>query len=87
MPNPYSGGPNAVFLGFWPIDVPFLRAAARARPDVTFHVVGQTIDVPEPNIVSYGELPFRDTLPFVKHADVGLHTVVYRPASNRFATA
>jgi 2-beta-glucuronyltransferase len=81
VPNPYSGGPNAVFLGFWPADVAFLRAAARARPDVTFHVVGQTADVPEPNIVSYGELPFRDTLPFVKHADVGLHTVVYRPGA------
>ena len=68
-------------LGFRPADVAFLRAAARARPDVTFHVIGQTADVPEQNIVSYGELPFRDTLPFVKHADVGLHTVVYRPGA------
>lgn len=81
VPSPYSGGPNAVFLGFWPLDVVFLRAAARARPDVTFHVVGQTIDVPEQNIVSYGELPFRETLPYVKHADVGLHTVGYRPGA------
>jgi len=81
VPNPYSSAPNAVYLGFWPVDVAFLRAAARARPDVTFHVVGQTVDVPERNIVSYGELPFRDTLPFVKHADVGLHTVIYRPGA------
>ena len=30
-------------------------------------------------MVSYPEMPFRDTVPFVKHADVGLQTIAYRP--------
>ncbi len=80
-PNPYSSGPNAVFLGFYQPDLDFLCAAAEAHSEVTFHLVGQRLDLGLPNIVSYGEVPFRDTLGFVKHADIGLHTVAYRPGA------
>jgi 2-beta-glucuronyltransferase len=77
--TPYDSGPNVVFVGFWTIDREFLQVAARAHPDVTFHVIGQDAGVVEPNVVSYPEMPFRDTVPFVKHADVGLQTIAYRP--------
>jgi 2-beta-glucuronyltransferase len=87
VPSPYTSPLNAVFLGFYQPDVAFLRAAAQAHPEVTFHIVGQRIDLGEPNIISHGEVPFRDTLPFVKHADIGLHTVAYRPGAEALTDA
>jgi 2-beta-glucuronyltransferase len=41
--------------------------------------IGQRIEVAERNIVSYDEMPFRETLPFVQHADIGLHTIAHGP--------
>lgn len=80
FPNPYSSDRNALFLGFWPIDESFFRIAGREFPHVTFHIVGQ---VPRgeysPNVAFYPERRFEETLPFLQHADVGLHTVAYRP--------
>jgi 2-beta-glucuronyltransferase len=78
-PNPYSGGKNALFLGFWPLDDFFLREAAEQFPDVEFHVIGRLPKVRSANVVAHGELPFDETVPYVQHASMGLHTVAYQP--------
>jgi 2-beta-glucuronyltransferase len=78
-PTPYDRAQNGLFLGFWPIDEHFLVTAAAAFPDVGFHVVGQRTETTAPNVAAHGELPFRDTIPFVQHASIGLNTVAYRP--------
>jgi 2-beta-glucuronyltransferase len=72
--NPYPTGveTNAIFVGVAQLDVHSLVLAARALPSWTFHVIGP-LSVPRvPNIVSYGELPFLETVPYIIHADVGL---------------
>jgi 2-beta-glucuronyltransferase len=77
-PSPYEGGgPHAVFVGMGRLDAETLAMAARIRPDITFHLVGPWDgQVPEaPNIVFHGTMPFERTVPFVQHADVGLHFI------------
>lgn len=66
---------NCIFVGNSHLDADFVRNAATALPDVHFHVIGplrQTAHLP--NVHHYGEMPFRDTLPYIKYADVGLQT-------------
>jgi 2-beta-glucuronyltransferase len=74
--SPYkTSGPNAIFVGISHLDTNFLSIAAEERPDWNFHVVGPFRSLPErQNIVAWGELPFAATVPFIKHADVGLGT-------------
>jgi 2-beta-glucuronyltransferase len=80
-PSPYSAPVNALFLGFWPIDEHFLATVSAQFPDVEFHVVGSRPTTQAPNVVAHGELPFADTVPFVQHASIGLHTVARRPGA------
>lgn len=71
--NPYEGpGPHVVSVGSMLFD-PTVFAAAEQMPDVTFHVIGcgQTFAAP-PNVRIYDEMPFRQTLPYIKHATVGI---------------
>lgn len=72
--NPYSpGGTNAVFVGMSDLDGGFLRIAAGRFPDVTFNLVGPfRREIEMPNVVYRGKLPFRETVGFVKFADVAL---------------
>jgi len=80
--NPYepSDRPNVLFVGNSHFDHGFLEIAARLRPDLMFHVIGPIPGLPQaPNICAYGEMPFDQTVPYVRFADVGLQTVRYRP--------
>ena len=72
--QPYAPGTrNAVSVGAMLFDEQFFRIAAPAFPDVTFHVIGcgRTFDAPA-NVVLHDEMPFRDTLPWLRHATIGL---------------
>lgn len=74
-PSPYGDGLHAVSLGSMLFDPQFFVAASRAFPEVTFHVIGSGHGRhPDygPNVQVYGEMPHRQTLPYVKHANVGI---------------
>jgi 2-beta-glucuronyltransferase len=77
--NPYPPGetPNVVFVGNSMFDVEFLDAAASFFPDWSFHIIGPIPGLPEKaNVRAYGEIPFAETVPYVKYADIGLQNLV-----------
>lgn len=72
--SPYSAGTrNGIFVGNAYLDHQFIIKAAAECPDVCFHVIGKfpTL-VSADNIRCYGELPFEQTVPYIKFADIGL---------------
>ena len=73
--SPYKGGVNIVSVGNMLFDPRFFEVAAPAFPDVNFHVIGGgngARKLAAPNIAVYPETPFKDTLPYLKHADAGV---------------
>jgi 2-beta-glucuronyltransferase len=77
-PTPYSSKYNAVSVGSMAFDSEFFIQAAPQFPDVTFHVIGCGTRFRAPsNVKIYGEMRFKDTLPFVKYATFGI--APYRP--------
>ena len=79
--TPYTKpGPHAIFVGNSFLDTSFFSIATRLFPSWTFHLIGPFQNVPTaPNLIQYGELPFSETIPYVKFADVGLQTRSYSP--------
>jgi 2-beta-glucuronyltransferase len=76
-PTPYDQGHNACFVGVSHFDHNALRVLSDARRDWSFHILGPIRrKVRAPNVLYYGERPFAETVPYIKHADVGLETVV-----------
>lgn len=71
--SPYTTSRNIATVGSMLFDATFFSIAARALPDVHFHLIGTPgiEDVLE-NVTEYGRMPFRDTLPFLKHAAAGV---------------
>jgi 2-beta-glucuronyltransferase len=77
---------NLVFVGVSRFDHGFLEAAVAAHPDLAYHIIGPIDDLPQhPSVIAHGELPFRETVPFVRHASVGLHTLAWEPGGAVFA--
>ncbi len=74
-PSPYTRpGPHLVFVGNSHFDADFVERASRLFPAWSLHVIGPVGGFPErPNVVAYGELPFLETVPFIRHADIGLN--------------
>ena len=87
-PSPYpTGSKNAVCISTWELDIPFLRSAAEGNPDCFFHIIGPLAQsVTLPNVRFYGEIPFAATIPYVKHADVGLHSIAFKNEHSRCFT-
>lgn len=85
-PDPYApGATNAVFVGNAHFDHDFLERASRLFPDWHFAIIGPLGTLLQrPNITTYGELPFAETIPYIKYADVGLHTLAYSPGAESF---
>lgn len=79
-PSPYAKGmETAVSVGSMLFDKTFFDIAAPAFPNLQFHVIGSgAVLEPAPNIHAQPEIPFADTLPFVKHASIGI--APYHPA-------
>lgn len=73
-PSPYPAGTrNAVSVGSMLFDESFFHHAAAAFPDVVFHVIGCGRRVTAAaNIIVHDEMPFRDTLPYIAHATIGV---------------
>lgn len=74
-PSPYEGGVNIVSVGSMLFDDTFFTIAADAFPDITFHVIGGgggAAKLSAPNIRVYDEMPFLQTIPYLKHANAGV---------------
>ncbi len=87
-PNPYVGDweTHLVFVGTAYLDRDFLARGSVHFPTWAFHLIGPLADVPRrSNIFAYGELPFDETIPYLKHADIGLHTLNCKPGAESFA--
>lgn len=82
--SPYdrTEGPHIVFAGNSHFDHDFLDRASRLCPAATFHIVGPIGGLPRrANVRRYGEMPFSQVVPFIKHADVGLQCRSWSPGS------
>ncbi len=75
--TPYSKGPNCVFIGNAHLDCEFIRLASAGLPNIEFHIVGPTPKglSKTKNVVCHGELPFADSIAYIKFADVGLYSL------------
>lgn len=84
--NPYpENTENMVFVGNAYFDVSFLEIASNLFPNVKFHIIGPIHNLPKsPNIKGYGELPFINTVPYIKFASAGLHTLELSPGADAF---
>ena len=72
-PNPYTTKNNAVYVGVGEFDYDFINQAYKLFPEINFHIIGPIPNLPKaPNIISYGEIPFTETIPYLKYADIGL---------------
>ena len=73
-PSPYAAGRHAVSVGSMLFDASFFQIASRQFPDITFHVIGSghTDQGYGKNVRVYGEMKYRDTLRYIKHADFGI---------------
>lgn len=86
-PSPYVGdAAKLVFVGVSRFDHRFLESAVNAPTDAEYHVIGPIDGLLEhPRVVAHGELPFADTVPYLQHADAGLHTLAWEPGGSVFA--
>lgn len=74
-PSPYQAELNAVSLGSMLFDPQFFVIASRRFPNIQFHVIGSGHPAhPDygSNVHVYGEMPFAQTLPYIKHANLGI---------------
>ena len=86
--SPYpAGSKNAVCVSTWELDPSFLQAAAEGNPDCSFHIIGPLAHtLSQSNLHFYGEMPFAAAIPYVQHADVGLHCIACKNAHSRCFT-
>lgn len=78
-PSPYGSRPAFVSVGSMLFDRYFFEKMPPLFPDIDFHVIGCGENFSgASNLYVYDEMAFRDTLPFIKHATVGI--APYRPA-------
>ena len=81
--NPYLPNSfNLVFVGNSHFDHNFLQIASDLRPNWQFHIIGPLKELPgNKNIIAYGEMPFEQTVPYIKFANVGLQARSYSPGA------
>jgi 2-beta-glucuronyltransferase len=74
-PSPYTQGIHAVSLGSMLFDPQFFVLASKRFPEIQFHIIGSG-HARHPgygdNVTLYGEMPFAKTLPYIKHAKLGI---------------
>ncbi|MGK2909937.1 MAG: GumK N-terminal domain-containing glycosyltransferase [Sphingobium sp.] len=70
--SPYSTGRNIVSVGSMLFDPTAVRVAAEHWPDWTFHLIGVPTGIFPQNVVQHPEMPFASTIPYLRHADIGL---------------
>jgi 2-beta-glucuronyltransferase len=64
---------NIIFVGNSYFDLNFITIASGLFPHIGFHLIGPiNNDFSGDNVLIYGEMPFKETIPFIFYADVGL---------------
>lgn len=77
-PYPRNGRRRTLAMGTMLFDVQSFVAFAEVCPEIDFHFFGAIDGIPvRKNIILHGERPFREIVPYIQHADVGL--APYRP--------
>ena len=74
-PSPYGPGCHAVSIGSMLFDRSFFDIAAPLFPDLTFHVIGAgsaADGLSAPNVRVYPIMPHAATIPFIRHANIGI---------------
>jgi len=75
QPTPYSEGLHAVSVGSMLFDPQFFVIASQHFPQVQFHIIGcghpSHPDYGD-NVRVYGEMPFEETLRYIRHAHFGI---------------
>jgi 2-beta-glucuronyltransferase len=67
-------------------DASFFEAVASSFPEYKFHVIGcGTKFSPPKNVIIYDEMPFRDTLAYLKYATVGVAPYRQAPGTEYLA--
>lgn len=70
--SPYSSPRNIVSVGSMLFDPVAVTTAAERWPDWNFHLIGAPAGNFPHNVVQHSEMPFASTLPYLRHADIGL---------------
>jgi 2-beta-glucuronyltransferase len=74
-PSPYPAGLHAVSVGSMLFDPEFFVTASRRFPGIVFHIIGsgssRHADYGD-NVKMYDEMPHHLTLPYIKHASIGI---------------
>lgn len=71
--SPYPHSPNCVFVGVSLLDEEFIDIASREFPECAFTIIGPfPARIEKSNVKYTSEIPFEATIPYIKHADVGL---------------
>ncbi len=84
--NPYKQPLNAVSVGSGLFDPEFFKQVSPAFPDIDFHVIGcGTTFEAGSNVHIYPEMPFKQTLPYLKYATIGLAPYRWAPAADYIA--
>ncbi|MBS1518432.1 MAG: glucuronosyltransferase [Bacteroidetes bacterium] len=86
--DPYkkNGSFKSVFTGNAYLDYNFLDIVSANFPGDEFHILGPFKDkLKKNNIIFHGEMDFRDTVPFIKSADAGLHSLIYTGGAESFS--
>ena len=71
--SPYQDSINHVFVGNSYLDENFIQIASCIFRDQNFHIIGPfTKNIHSKNVFYYGEMPFIETIPYIKFATTGL---------------
>ncbi|MDO9385084.1 MAG: hypothetical protein Q7T65_00120 [Thiobacillus sp.] len=74
-PSPYPRGVHAVSIGSMLFDPEFFVMASKRFPEVVFHIIGSGTKAHPgygENVRVYDEMPHHLTLPYIKHASIGI---------------
>ena len=78
-PSPYDGDKiNLIWVGVSSFDIDFIKIAAKLKPDWLFHIIGILEPISMSNVIEYGVIPFKDTIKYIKHADIALACHLYK---------
>ena len=79
-PDPYHGRQAVISVGSMLFDKRFFEDIPPLFPEIEFHVIGCGEGVSgRDNLYVHDEMPFKETLPFVKHANVGVAPYRFAP--------
>jgi 2-beta-glucuronyltransferase len=84
LENPYKAQRNAVSVGDMQFDTVAIETLAEQFPDWQFHLFGRKSRITKdlPNVITYGERPFNDIVPYIKFADVGIAPYAHSDVSD-----